>query len=416
MSAFKLNFKLNKDGLPGVAEVYQLRDANRLIEEFMLKANISVAEKIVETFPEHALLRMHPPPKEKPLKDFVSYARKLGIEIDASTSATMQEGFNKLAEIARDNPMVGVLQNNAVRSMQRAEYMCTGLHEDQESWAHYALAVPLYTHFTSPIRRYADVIVHRLLDRALNENSPGFEAEDCEDWAKNCNVRKENARTAQERSSMLYLCAYIEEHCRQHDCMGADMGMEVVAIVTAVRDRSIDVIVPSIALEKRLYYDDSYSIESFVHFPDDETTEISWRTSAQRLAAIKKNEDEADRVALNEASDGVRTSSRRTKTNLEKNVKSRGQPDLEELNTVRVTPAQVDQNEGIFEQLSDLSLAATDSATDNPREAAAEHTSTKLAVMNTIKIWLRADFGVSPCQINAGFVLPDHTPSTATSN
>lgn len=357
INAFKLNFKLNQDGIPGVAEVYQLKDANRLIEEFMLKANISVAEKIVDAFPEHALLRKHPPPKDRPLKEFVQYAEKLGIHIDSTSSATMQAGFNRLAEVARDNPMVGVLQNNAVRSMRRAEYMCTGLHEDSQSWGHYALAVPLYTHFTSPIRRYADVVVHRLLDRALKQSPAGFDADECEEWAKNCNVRKENARTAQDRSSMLYLCAFIEATCRKTDKLGTDTGMEVDAVVIAVRDRSIDLIVPGMALEKRIYYDSSHAIETFVHDEEQETTEITWRSNAERLAAIKAEEDEADG----------------TGDDTEGQVSTDGEP-LDGRAGRRVT--------------------------------------TRIAVMDKIRVWLRGDFEVSPCQVNAGFVRPQG-PSAA---
>ena len=372
INAFKLNFRLDKDGLPGVAEVYQLKDANRLIEEFMLKANISVAERIVDSFPEHALLRMHPPPKDRPLREFVNYAEKLGIHIDATSSATMQDGFNKLAEMAKDNPMVSVLQNNAVRSMRRAEYMCTGLHEDQESWAHYALAVPLYTHFTSPIRRYADVVVHRLLDRALKSSAADFDAEECEAWAKNCNVRKENARTAQDRSSMLYLCAYIEEYCRKNNLCGTDEGMEVDAIIVTVRDRSVDVIVPSMALEKRIFYDDSYAVESFVHDEDNEQTEISWRTLERRRQAIQAEEGKKD---LGKVAEG---------------------------NAV--------ENYDIGDQITSLSLEDGERVNKTTSLDGPIHFTQTFAALDKIKIWLRGDFSISPCEIQAGFILP-HRPA-----
>ena len=348
INAFKLNFRLDKQGLPGVAEVYELKDANRLIEEFMLKANISVAEKIVDSFPGHALLRKHPKPKDRPLQEFVSYASKLGIFIDTSSSTSLQKGFNELALQSKDNPMIAILQNNAVKSMNRAEYMCTGSHDDPSSWAHYALAVPLYTHFTSPIRRYADVVVHRLLDRALQTVKAGFDAEACELWARNCNVRKENARTAQERSSMLYLCAYIEETCRQRDMVGTDTGMEMDAIIIAVRDRSVDVIVPKMALEKRLYYDKSLSISRFSHDPDAETTSIRWRSREARQTAIRKHVDDNTSGA--------------------------------------VVP-------------TDLGLSSGDHLE--------QENVTTLKVMDKIRVYLRGDFSSSPCEVRAGFVGPN---------
>lgn len=396
MSAFKLNFKLNKDGLPGVAEIYQIKDANRVIEEFMLKANISVAEKIVEFFPGHALLRRHPAPKVKPLQEFVRFARKLGIGFDASTSATMQQGFNSLAEAAQNDPMVGVLQNNAVRSMQRAEYLCTGAQTDQESWAHYALAVPLYTHFTSPIRRYADVVVHRLLDQALKQGEPGFEADDCENWAKNCNVRKENARAAQERSSMLYLCAYIEEYCLKHDCLGPDSGMEVDAIIVAVRDRSIDVVVPSIALEKRLYYDYSYSIESFVHSEADETTEVTWRSESGRLDAIRKDQDESKMSIVQDKS-----SSDHNQQELWEAVSQANptEPEATPDNLEMDTPSLASPDDDTIDLAESRLNRDSEGQVRSPRK-------TKFVIMSPVKIWIRGDFKASPCQINAGFVLP----------
>lgn len=374
INAFKLNFKLNKDGLPGVAEVYQLKDANRLIEEFMLKANISVAEKIVASFPEHALLRQHPPPKDRPLKEFVNYAAKLGVHIDASSSANLQDGFNALAAMAKDNPVVSVLQNNAVKSMQKALYMCTGLHEDQEEWAHYALAVPLYTHFTSPIRRYADVIVHRLLDHALKQEAAGFEADDCEEWAKNCNVRKENARLAQDRSSMLYLCAYIEEHCRNHNLVGTDMGMFAEAVVISVKDRSMDVIVTGMALESRIYYDDSFSISTFIHDQASETVEVCWRSATERLDAIRKEEETTDEEGVEAAS--------RPKSNRDKNAKARS--------------ANIEDGDSA-EEINAAGTEIVPSATGMR---------TNIGVMDKVQVWLRGDFDVSPCQVKIGLVSP----------
>lgn len=410
MSAFKLNFGLKKDGLPAVAEVYQLKDANRLIEEFMLKANISVAEKLVEVFPEHSLLRKHSEPKEKSLKDFVAYAHKLGIDIDASSSATMQEGFNNLSEVAKDNPMVGVLQNNAVRSMQRAEYMCTGSHEDQSSWAHYALAVPLYTHFTSPIRRYADVIVHRLLDRALKEAEPGFLADDCEEWAKNCNVRKENARAAQERSSMLYLCAYIEDFCLRNDAMGTDSGMVVDAIIVTVRDRSVDVIVPSMALEKRLYYDDSYSINDFKHSARNESTEVSWRTSEQRSTAIRKADTAVDSETLNSSQASSIGEASGPDHNQQAPTHLRGEAASTEASAMHENNQSEFSSEMIAKGQDRSNILP---ASDTLPESAADGVSavvdvhkTVLKVMSPLKVWLRGDFSESPCQVTAGFVPP----------
>ncbi|ORY85672.1 hypothetical protein BCR37DRAFT_412363 [Protomyces lactucae-debilis] len=419
INAFKLNFKLNKDGIPGVAEVYELKDANRLIEEFMLKANISVAERIVDAFPEHALLRMHPPPKDRPLQEFVNYAARLGIDIDASSSSTLQEGFVKLGALAKTNPVVAVLQNTAVRSMRRAEYICTGLHEDSDTWSHYALAVPLYTHFTSPIRRYADVVVHRLLDRALrydnaDKSDPeaqssldaGFLSEECEAWAKNCNVRKDNARTAQERSSMLYLCAFIEEECKRRAKQGVDEGYEVEAIIVSVKDRSLDIIVPSMALEKRIYYDKALAIGGFVHDENAETTTVTWRTPAGRLAVLKARQDEADAPAMAKAAAdaGQPGSSKR-----------RGPKRADDERAALIAPlaigAQVDdeaETSDLQQGIATLAIAASENEDAATVEFELGNVTTTLKAMSKVTVWLRGNFDNSPCEIDAGLVLPVH--------
>src|ERR1700732_3647363 len=95
--------------------------------------------------------------------------------------------------------------------MQRAKYFVAGkVSEDQ--YRHYALNVPLYTHFTSPIRRYADIIVHRQLQSALaNESTPPEDPQSLIKLAENCNFRKDAAKTAQEQSVHLFLCRMLKD-------------------------------------------------------------------------------------------------------------------------------------------------------------------------------------------------------------
>ena len=76
------------------------------------------------------------------------------------------------------------------RAMQLAEYFCTGYEEDQEDWRHFALNAPYYTHFTSPIRRYADVVVHRQLTAVLAGTDVAYTRDEVDRIADNCNLRK----------------------------------------------------------------------------------------------------------------------------------------------------------------------------------------------------------------------------------
>lgn len=162
MGSIKLSFELDPDGQPIGVSVYEQKESNRLIEEFMLLANISVAQKISAHFPEQAMLRRHAPPLERRLAEFLKHSEKLGYNFDGSNAGALNASF----EAVESNEVKEVLKLLAVKSMQRAKYFCTGTL-DIIKYLHYALNVPLYTHFTSPIRRYADIIVHRQLENVV---------------------------------------------------------------------------------------------------------------------------------------------------------------------------------------------------------------------------------------------------------
>ncbi|KAI0303388.1 RNB-domain-containing protein [Multifurca ochricompacta] len=148
-------------------EQKELRETNSLVEEFMLLANISVAEKIQEAFPQTAVLRRHmPPPKAnfERLQDILQKRR--GIPLDVSSSGALAASLDKCIDPNEPafNTLVRIM---ATRCMLSAEYFCSG-SVPKDAFGHYGLASPIYTHFTSPIRRYADVLVHRQLAAAIS--------------------------------------------------------------------------------------------------------------------------------------------------------------------------------------------------------------------------------------------------------
>ncbi|XP_063925584.1 exosome complex exonuclease RRP44 [Zophobas morio] len=142
-------------------EVKKLFETNSMIEEFMLQANISVAEKILEVFPDCAMLRRHPVPPSLNFDPLVKAGRHLGFEIKVDSGKNLAKSLDEA--IKKDNPYLNTMfRILATRCMLQAVYFASGAFQ-KEDYYHYGLAVPLYTHFTSPIRRYADIIVHRLL-------------------------------------------------------------------------------------------------------------------------------------------------------------------------------------------------------------------------------------------------------------
>lgn len=136
---------------PLYVEVKKLLDTNSMVEEFMLLANISVAEHIVKEFPECAMLRCQPEPPTVNFNPLIKAAQYHGFQIKAGTNLELAESLNKC--IKEDNPFFNtMIRILTTRCMMPAIYFTSGtLQKDQ--FVHYGLAEPIYTHFTSPIRR-----------------------------------------------------------------------------------------------------------------------------------------------------------------------------------------------------------------------------------------------------------------------
>jgi len=163
----KIHLDSSESSDPIDVEQKEMRETNSLVEEFMLLANISVARKIQETFPQTAVLRRHmPPPKAnfEKLQDILQ--KRKGMTLDVSSSGALAASLDKCIDPSEPafNTLVRIM---ATRCMLSAEYFCSG-SVSRETFGHYGLASPIYTHFTSPIRRYADVLVHRQLAAAIN--------------------------------------------------------------------------------------------------------------------------------------------------------------------------------------------------------------------------------------------------------
>lgn len=166
----KLGFMFDECGTPYDSFIHERKESCFMVEEFMLLANKSVAEVISMAFPDCALLRRHPNPNMRKLRDFEAFCGKHGFELDISSSGQLHLSLSKSREKLKDDPVLfDILVSYASRPIQPATYFCTGELQDRENdWAHYALSVPFYTHFTSPIRRYPDIIVHRTLSAAID--------------------------------------------------------------------------------------------------------------------------------------------------------------------------------------------------------------------------------------------------------
>ncbi|XP_028987946.1 DIS3-like exonuclease 2 [Betta splendens] len=258
LDQLKLSFTLDKETMmPQGCYVYQYRDSNKLVEEFMLLANIASAHHIYRRFPEVALLRRHPPPKTKMLDEVQEMCDQLGINVDLSSAGALHKSLNtSLGNDEYSSARKEVLTHMCSRPMQMALYFCSGILKDEHLFKHYALNVPLYTHFTSPIRRYADIIVHRLLASSLKCGPQlGLSTQQVEKQASHCNDKKMVSKRVQEFSSDLFFGVYVKE------CGPLDSE----AMVMGVLDQSFDVLVLRYGVQKRIYCKSVPGLDSFHH-------------------------------------------------------------------------------------------------------------------------------------------------------
>ncbi|KAK4132616.1 RNB-domain-containing protein [Trichocladium antarcticum] len=185
----------------------ELLDTMSLVEEFMLLANTSVARKIHEAFPQTAILRRHGAPPKTNFDELADQLRvKRGLDLSVESSRALADSLDACVDPSEPffNTLVRIM---ATRCMMAAEYFCSGTQAYPE-FRHYGLASEIYTHFTSPIRRYADLAAHRQLAAAI-----GYETVDpsvrsrgrLEAVCKNINVRHRNAQLAGRASIAYYV-------------------------------------------------------------------------------------------------------------------------------------------------------------------------------------------------------------------
>jgi ribonuclease R len=165
-SSQEVRFKLDEKANPVGIMIKESKEANQLIEELMLLANRTVAEYVSKItvhkkevpFP----YRVHDTPDETKLLPFIAFAKKHGHEFDTSTPRGIAESFNRMLNDAHGTPQQHVLEQLGIRTMAKAIYTT-------ENIGHYGLGFDHYCHFTSPIRRYPDVLVHRILQECLDK-------------------------------------------------------------------------------------------------------------------------------------------------------------------------------------------------------------------------------------------------------
>ncbi len=194
----EVKFKLAEDGKPLGIIPKERKDAHKLIEEFMLLANKRVAtfifEKGTKANPVTFVYRTHDDPDPEKLDTFSTFARRFGHQLDYERNG-ISKSLNGLISEIEGKPEQNVLQQLAIRTMAKAKYTTN-------EKGHFGLAFPHYTHFTSPIRRYPDMMVHRLLQHYL-DGGKSVDKEEFEQLCLHSSGREKRAADA-ERASIKY--------------------------------------------------------------------------------------------------------------------------------------------------------------------------------------------------------------------
>lgn len=218
-SSQEVRFQLDEKGKPIGIVVKESKDAHKLIEEFMLLANRTVAKYVsrikVNKVPIPFPYRIHDTPDDEKLKPFAAFAKKFGYTVDLHDEAAVASSFNKMLKDVQGKPEQHVLEQLGIRTMSKAVYTSSNI-------GHYGLGFEHYCHFTSPIRRYPDVLVHRILQQCLDKDLKLEKKMD--ELCKHCSDRERKAMES-ERAGNKY---------KQVEFMKNYLGEEFDGVISGV--------------------------------------------------------------------------------------------------------------------------------------------------------------------------------------
>lgn len=247
----EVRFLLAEDGTPLKAYVKERKDAHMLIEDFMLLANKEVAFFMSLRGGDEQevpfVYRVHDLPNMEKVADFARFAADLGVKMQVDTPKQIARSYNKLMVASQKDPRLKLLEPLAIRTMAKAVY-------SPENIGHYGLAFTHYSHFTSPIRRYSDVLAHRILERNLDGRLYRVDKKKLEEQCKHISTQEKKAADA-ERESIKY---------KQAELLRDHIGDVFEGVISGMIDRGFFVELFDSRAEGLVafkYLDDQYEVD-----------------------------------------------------------------------------------------------------------------------------------------------------------
>ncbi|XP_046930873.1 DIS3-like exonuclease 1 isoform X2 [Lynx rufus] len=227
-------------------------EVHETVAECMILANHWVAKKIWESFPHQALLRQHPPPHQEFFSELRECAKAKGFFIDTRSNKTLADSLDNAND--PNDPIVNrLLRSMATQAMSNALYFSTGSCAEEE-FHHYGLALDKYTHFTSPIRRYSDIVVHRLLmaaiakDKKMEIKDNLFSNKDLEELCRHINNRNRAAQHSQKQSTELFQCMYFKDKDPENEERCISDG-----VIYSIRTNGVLLFIPRFGIKGAAY-------------------------------------------------------------------------------------------------------------------------------------------------------------------
>ncbi|KAF2862872.1 RNB-domain-containing protein [Piedraia hortae CBS 480.64] len=294
--SLRLIYQLDDENVPVEQNIFDSSPAHEMIEELSHKTNTVVAQKLYAAMPDRALLRRQAPPNLRRLQTVAERMANVGIQVDTSSSAALQKSLFSV----KDDDVRKGLETLIIKSMPRAKYYVPG--KVPSDWmSHYALNLPIYTHFTNPTRRYADIAVHRQLEAALSGKALDT-MDDLETLAKTaetCNTKKDSAFAAQEQSVHI-------ESCRAMHRLAKKQGSDLISVgvVVCVYESAFDVVIPEYGFEKRVHCD-QLPLKKAEFNRDTRLLELYWEKGVPVSTFVPKDEQPQASRGYNKSKNGT---------------------------------------------------------------------------------------------------------------